>query len=371
MNIFQFFDPRTNSSNLSGVKKLKLPTKGHDELFNMHSVKEFNSELYFVKVNFPIIQEGKIIHSDVLFKYDALKKRFYACYISNDNIMNYFVSDRDEIIVVEQQTLKWLLPSNRNSVWVQKSSNDYDFDFYFWKIRFINTIHGLFVAMRKKGKYLIISYDKKINQYYEIYDISSSRSGQKIIYALDGYIYYKDVYYENMNSLFDNGSKICDYLIQNITWIENSNRLVAFHNFESGIIYNVDVKRMSHNIVLPRGGIDTVLNIFFVINYSDSGVMLKIYDATTFDFKNVIKCDNRIQYYHKRYNIWFNNKFEYYRLTSDLEFKKITMGENYLDEYYYVPNVIMDIILEGNMMFDFVALEIICIDLYGRILHFV
>jgi len=100
-----------------------------------------------------------------------------------------------------------------------------------------------------------------------------------------------------------------------------------------------------------------------IVQYRD----IKIYDVNNFELLRIINSDLKFIAYHNELDLLISEDMCTYRFNGN-EFSKITFGSNYLVDYRFAPNNIMDTTLCECLLFGDLPREIICIELYNQIL---
>jgi len=253
--------------------------------------------------------------------------------------------------------------------------------FYSMRIIKLNNILYLFAKTQYgfkiyDSKQLLFDFDSKLN----IYDISYDGK-QSLNYVVNTKtLYVKKLTGLDIATIFDidiSDSKITNINGCHIKWIANSSRFIQI--FGLNHIHVINIQTLAENKLNGRISFyDT--NNDYLIGYMDNCVIL--YDLKSLTPMKIIKHDLQIEEYHRTFQLFiverqdekYNRKFhkqqlEFYRLTPEYKFQKVTIGENYLHDCRFINNFIMDIILFEILLFDRLPSEILCIELYHQILR--
>jgi len=151
-----------------------------------------------------------------------------------------------------------------------------------------------------------------------------------------------------------------------LSFIGNGSRFI----FSSHYVWNTKTwQTLCYNSSAHSNNYVKTIKFFDTGNYliASNGKTIDIYNADSFEYLKNIDFFGDIMY-HSGLNLLIMNKITCYRLDLDFELRRIKMGFHYQIDCAIIHNQIMDILLLKCLLFDLLPLEIVCIELYGKII---
>jgi len=300
-----------------------------------------------------------------LIEYNIVTKKRYVHYSTSQNIRNFCISRLNKIIAMDDNS-KCVLDWNGKVITLPPSCFGH-LNLFFG----IQTSDTFITLINTTHHYVSVASDIYMTQNNGFLHISSCDNYEGMIYynSSTNTVCYKNVRNMRAYDIFLDEKFVIDKCkCLTLSWMRGSNRLVVISTCNGDKIYNVETKRFG--ILLERQNLiyyDTGGKIFFGTNLDT----LEIYDVASFRLLTKITIDFNICLYHKKLNLIVTTNLQYYRIIN-MQLKKVKVGENYINDRNYIPNVIMDVLLclysESVILFEMIPIEILCTYLYCKIL---
>jgi len=298
----------------------------------------------------------------ILIEYNLLSQRRYVYYqIQNGEIYNYHLVDNQKVIIIHAN--KDVIKPNNKSVKIIKNYSDR-------VIKIIQSNKILIVVYMTDSYYVYDLNDVYITNFdYAHYDISWD--GKYIVYQKKDVLYRTCVFDLDLVSTLNKfNAKVqvddCGFLY----WITGSNRLVKLVNEINNefIIVNIETSAKREFTRYWDTKFFDTCNDYLIQQLPES---INFYNVTSLTFVKSVEFKIQFVAFHKLLNVFVTNKFDCYYIRSDLELKKITLGQNYLRDRYVYSNRFMNLILDDNLLFSILPDEILHIELYIQLLDLV
>jgi len=231
----------------------------------------------------------------------------------------------------------------------------------------------------------IIDLNGKHKMSFNYFNCDISCDGTQVIYRRDNVLYkacISDFYFNSKKidivwynewvcwtfNKFDAKVQIdyCKFLF----WIRGSNRLVILGYYcENSIdleytIVNIETSaKFKFTWTLSQKFFDT--RDYFIEQLPES---INFYNVTSLTFVKSVEFKIQFVAFHKLLNVFVTNEFDCYYIRSDMELKKITLGQNYLRDRSVYCNQFMDFLLNDYLLLSLLSDEILHVELYTQLL---
>jgi len=232
----------------------------------------------------------------------------------------------------------------------------------------LRTKNELFVIIRKGYRWRVYDLNGVLRDRSDLGHIISN-DGSVILEENDGMVFIINALKCNLEDLNKNLDYIhVDDFIHNISWVCDSNRFIVANMFDdSSSILIINIKTEKRLKIQPESQ----------FKFFDSGIhyLIGIFDDTInfYDADELTLLESRdvglhFVAYHKKLQLLISEDFNHYIITSRFELDEFISGKNYLQDRNFCFNLVMEIILDTDLLFEQMPLEITCIELYQQIL---
>jgi len=313
-----------------------------------------------------------------VIEYDKLLKRKHVSYQMDTSveIFNYHISDLDKIFITESN-------ESVTIIWNNKIVLDID-DYYIFST-FLETYDGTYivVSMLISGAYWISS---KYYGYINAIDVSCKKQ-RKLLYI--GYfvcVCDSDFRQNNEGKSMPKkaepseegiNQKFATIVLGSLMygesdpfWVKNSDKVAIYcdHRYDN-IMINVDTLIRVSVSTLEADDYLEIPNNLLIQNSNHS---VNIYDVNKMQLIKQINFEHKIIDYSISLNMLVACDLHFYSITSKLDLEHVNIGKNYIRDVNYLPQqyvILMDIVLHSDLLFSYLPLEIMNIELYQEILY--
>jgi len=311
-----------------------------------------------------------------LIEKDMISGKKYLRYKTNGSKIVYGNIVKGDTVINLHNNYKHTILINNHIVWNTESRC------YVSAHNINNQSCIIFTEDFKSTIYLARAFLKKLVTGIQNYDISED--SMRIIrpcptiYAQSNIIYVKNI--SDVSSIFDfEGTIHCinieklypvieGFDVQSTRWIQKSSRIALVELFSH---YTRVHKKIMVNV--DTGAIKNIDLIFTWVDIGryliGSGVSyIELIDPNCFVRFNRIECGFELSSYSMKFGLLISHSLDYYQINSNYEIEKIMLGKNYITDRSIIKIDIMEIVLEYNLIFALIPMEILCIELYCQIL---